>query len=159
QQYVFDNLFVEKVESEHKQSIHKIIIGHEGVQISEDLTIAKASEKSLKQTLDERKKELNGKLTRSGRRDYLIISDTEESAVIAELQQNENKLQISREKDEMSGLIPFSTLPSVGWDFSDVSRAAQINIQSIHEDARVLFNEHMQGHLKKPDTAEGFIRQ
>ena len=159
QQYVFDNLFVEKVESEHKQSIHRIIIGHEGVQISEDLTIAKASEKSIKQTLDERKKELNGKLTRSGRRDYLIISDTEESAVIAELQEIENKLQISREKDELSGLIKFSTLPSMGWDFSDVSSAAQINLQSIHEDARVLFNEHIQSHLKKPDTAEGFIRQ
>jgi wobble nucleotide-excising tRNase len=159
QQYVFDNLFVEKVESEHKQSIHKIIIGHEGVQISEDLTIAKASEKSLKQTLDERKKELNGKITRSCRRDYLTISDSEESAVIAELQEIENKLQISREKDELSGLIKFSTLSSMGWDFSEVSGAAQINLQSIHEDARVLFNEHIQSHLKKPDTAEGFIRQ
>ena len=38
QQYVFDNLFVEKVESDHKKNIHRIIIGHEGVLISEDLT-------------------------------------------------------------------------------------------------------------------------
>lgn len=159
QQYVYDNLFVEKVESDHKKSIHKIIIGHEGVQISEDLSIAKASEKSLKQTLDERKKELNGKLTRSGRRDYLTISDSEESAVIAELQEIENKLQISREKDELSGLVKFPTLSNMDWNFSEVSGAAQINLQSIHEDARILFNKHIQSHLKKPDAAEGFIRQ
>lgn len=159
QQYVYDNLFIEKVESEHKQSIHKIIIGHEGVQISEALTIAKASEKSLKQMLDERKKELNGKLTRSGRRDYLTISDSEESAVIVELQEIEKKLQISREKDELSELIKFSTLPSMDWNFSEISNVAQINLQNIHEDARVLFNKHIQSHLKNPDTAEGFIRQ
>jgi len=91
--------------------------------------------------------------------DYLTISNSEEPAVIAELQEIENKLQISREKDELSGLIKFSTLPSMGWDFSEVSSTAQINLQSIHEDARVLFNEHIQSHLKKPDTAEGFIRQ
>jgi wobble nucleotide-excising tRNase len=159
QQYVFDNLFVEKVESEHKQSIHKIIIGHEGVQISTDLTNAKAVEKSLKQSLEEYKKELSAKVTGTGRRDYLVISDSEEPAVIAELQEIENKLKISREKDELSGLGKFPTLSNMGWDFSEVTDIAQINLQSIHEDARVLFNEHIQRHLKKPDTAEGFIRQ
>lgn len=159
QQYVFDNLFVEKVESEHKQSIHKIIIGHEGVQISTDLTNAKAGEKSLKQSLDERKKELDAKRKSTDRRDYLTVSDSEESALIAELQDIENMLQISLEKDELSGLVRFQTLSNMSWDFSEISDAAQINLQSIHEDARVLFDEHIQSHLKKPDSAEGFIRQ
>ncbi|MFZ3070591.1 MAG: AAA family ATPase, partial [Anaerolineaceae bacterium] len=159
QQYVFDNLFVEKVESEHKQSIHKIIIGHEGVQISTDLTNAKAVEKSLKQSLDEYKKELTAKATSTCRKDYLAIKDTEEPAMIAELQKIENKLQISREKEELSGLVKFPTVSNISWDFSEILDAAQINLQSIHEDARVLFNEHIQSHLKKPDSAEGFIRQ
>lgn len=159
QQYVFDNLFIEKVESDHKQSIHRIIIGHEGIQISEDLTIAKASEKSIKQTLEDYKKELNRKITESGRRDYLTIVDSEKPKVIAELLEIENKLQISREKDELSELVKFPILSNVGWDFSEVSGAAQIDFQSIHEDARVLLNEHIQSHMKKPDTAKGFIRQ
>jgi wobble nucleotide-excising tRNase len=159
QQYVYDNLFIEKVESEHKQCIHKIIIGHEGVQISTNLTEAKAEEKRLKQALEERKKELDTKIKSTDRRDYLTISDSEEPAVIVELREIENKLQISQEKDELSGLIKFSTLLSMGWDFSEVSEAAQTNLQSIHEDARALFNEHIQSHLKKPDTAEVFIRQ
>jgi len=159
QQYVYDNLFIEKVESEHKQCIHKIIIGHEGVQISTDLTEAKAVEKSLKQALEERKKELDTKIKSTDRRDYLTISDSEEPAVIAELQDIESKLQISREKDELSGLVKFPTLSNMSWNFSEVSGAANINLQSIHEDARALFNEHITNHLKKPDTAEGFIRQ
>ena len=73
------------MESEHKQSIHKIIIGHEGVQISTDLTNAKAVEKNLKQSFEECKKELDAKNKSIDRRDYLTISDSEEPAVIAEL--------------------------------------------------------------------------
>ena len=71
----------------------------------------------------------------------------------------ENKLQISREKDELSELIKLPTLSNMVWDFSEVPSAAQISLQSIHENARVLFNEHIQCHLKKPDSAEEFIRQ
>jgi wobble nucleotide-excising tRNase len=159
QQYVFENLFIQKVESEHKQSIHKIIIGHEGVQISEDLTNVKATEKSLKQSLDERTKELNARITRTGRRDYLSIADTEEPEMITEIQEIDQNLLVSREKDELSGLANFPVLSSVDWDFENISEAIHINLQSIHEDARALVNEHIQSHLKKPDSAEGFIRQ
>lgn len=159
QQYVFENLFIQKVESEHKQSIHKIIIGHEGVQISEDLTNVKATEKSLKQSLDERTKELNARITRTGRRDYLSIADTEEPEMITELQEIDQNLLVSREKDELSGLVNFPVLSSMDWDFEKILEAIHINLQSIHEDARVLFNEHIQSHLKKPNSAESFIRQ
>jgi wobble nucleotide-excising tRNase len=159
QQYVFDNLFVEKVESEHKQNIHKIIIGHEGVQISTELTNAKAEEKKLKQLLDEHKKELSLKEISTGRKDYLTISDTEEPAIIAEEQDIEKKLQVSREKNELSELIKFPILSKLFWDFSEISDTAKINFQSIHKDARSFINEHIQSHLKKPDSAESFIRQ
>lgn len=158
QQYVFENLFVQKVESGHKQSIHRIIIGHEGVQISEDLTNVKATEKSLKQSLDERAKELNTRITRTGRSDYLSIADTEEPEMITELQEIDQKLLVSREKDELSGLANFPVLSGVDWDFENISEAIHINLQSIHEDARALVNEHIQSHLIKTDSAEGFIR-
>ena len=159
QQYVFDNLFVEKVESDHKQSIHKIIIGNKGVQISEELVNAKAEEKRLKQLFDLRKKELDIKIFETGRSDYITLINEEIPAIEAELREIENKLQISQEKDELAGLLEFSTLSNMSWNLLEISDAVQINLQSIHEDARALINEHIQSHMKKPDSAEGFIRQ
>jgi len=159
QQYVFENLFVQKVESGHKQSIHRIIIGHEGVQISEDLTCAKAEEKSLKQSLDERKKEVDSKISTTGRRDYLTITADEEPTITAELKEIESKLIVSQEKDELTALAKFSDLLVLNWDFSDILGAIIISFQSIHEDAQALIDDHIQSHLKNHDSAEGFIRQ
>jgi wobble nucleotide-excising tRNase len=159
QQYVFENLFVQRVESGHKQSIHRIIIGQEGVQISEDLIKSKAEEKNLKQSLDEHKRVLETKISNTEQKDYLTISADEEPGIFAELQDIESKLKVSQEKEDLTALAKFVSLPMLDWDFSTIHEAINQNFQSIHSEARARVDEHIKNHLKNQETAEVFIRQ
>lgn len=159
QKYVYENLFVEKIDSDHKKNIHKIIIGEEGVKISQELTRAKDEAKRLKQYLDIEKKELQKKIKNTDRSDYLNIQTTDEIKIIEHKENIDQQVLIIEDKKVLIDLSVFPTLSELDWDFSSIKKSLELTVESIHESAKKLIEDHINSHMKKKESAYEFLRE
>jgi wobble nucleotide-excising tRNase len=158
QQFVYDNLFVQRVESGHKQSIHTIVIGAEGLSISKELTIAKEREKQLKKLFDDKQKELEKRQKLTNRDDYLVISDSENDVILVQLENIKRQIEAKNEEEKLRGYTSLGKLvcPELKPDFLKIYN---LSFSSIHDEAEQLVKAHISRHTAKPELADTFLRQ
>ncbi len=158
QQFVYDNLFVQKVESGHKQSIHTIVIGAEGLSISQELTIAKEREKQSKKLFDDRQKELDKRQKLTNRVDYLVIPDSENDIILVQLENIKRQIEAKNEEEKLSDNTSLGVLvcPQLKSDFVKIYN---LSFSSIHDEAEQLVKAHISRHTAKPQLADAFLRQ
>ena len=159
QKYVYENLFVEKIDSDHKKNIHKIIIGEEGVKISQELTNAKDEVKRFKQNFDTEEKELQKKIRDTDRSDYLNIQTIDELSVIEQKEKIDRQILIIEEKNELTELANFPTISKLDWNFSPIEERLVLTIENIHEDIKKQIEDHINTHMKKKEAAYEFLRE
>jgi len=158
QQFVYDNLFIQKVESGHKQSIHTIVIGTEGLTISKKLTIAKEREKQLKKLFDDRQKELEKRQKLTNRVDYLVIPDSENEIILVQLENIKRQIEAKNEEEKLRGYTLLGELvcPQSKPDFLKIYN---LSFSSIHDEAEQLVKAHISRHTAKPNLADTFLQQ
>jgi wobble nucleotide-excising tRNase len=158
QQFVYDNLFVQRVESDHKQNIHKIVIGSDGLRISQELTDAKENEKQLKKLFDDKQKELEKRQKLTNRSDYLSIPESDKANILIELENVKRQIDAKNEEERIRsyiGLAPLS-LPKLKFD---LPKTYKLSFESIHAEAEQKVKTHIKDHTAKPESAESFIQQ
>jgi wobble nucleotide-excising tRNase len=134
QQFVYDNLFVQRVESGHKQSIHTIVIGAEGLSISKELTIAKEREKQLKKLFDDKQKELEKRQKLTNRDDYLVISDSENDVILVQLENIKRQIEAKNEEEKLRGYTSLGKLvcPELKPDFLKIYNLFQASMMKLN---------------------------
>ena len=158
QQFVYDNLFIQKVESGHKQSIHTIVIGSEGLSISQELITTKDREKQLKKSFDAKQKELENRQKLSGRDDYLVIPDSDESTISVQLEDVQRQVEAKNEEEKLRSytLLEEFFCPQLKFDLPKIYN---LSFASIHDEAERLVKDHISRHTAKPKLADTFLRQ
>jgi wobble nucleotide-excising tRNase len=158
QQYVFDNLFVLKVESEHKQNIHRIVIGEKGLELSQKLIEIKSAEKDAKRELDILAKELKKKIANTGRNDYLEIEPKEAEITKTKISNVENTLQKLKENNRLQVLATFDKNKPIDFSIAEIIRLLTINPQEINENAKDIIENHIKTNHKTSTSSESFLR-
>ena len=92
--FIHDNILSHEIEYEHRKSIHKIIIGAQGVKLAKELTTLKSDEKSKRQQLDGLTTQFNaGGLVHYTLDAFLAIPVAEEAAVPGRIQKLEQDIK------------------------------------------------------------------
>ena len=160
QQFVYENLFVERVDSDQKQNIHKIVIGSEGLAITQTLTEAKEQEKLLKKQADDKEKDLIERQKRTKRDGYLNIKNSEKQDMEIELNNINKQITAKEEEEKLRKSADLNLLEQKSWDIlSKIRDVYSISFESVHVDAERQVKHHIQKHLAISNTAEPFIRQ
>ncbi len=161
---VFDNAFIEEnvfsseVTPDHLKSIHKLIVGRDGLALNSDLEKAKERERSARREITRLDGELRGRQALVGRDDYLDLADhikADEAA--SRVEACEGKLKAAQ--NNVSGDTP--PLPAIEpfalGNFAALRDALCKSIASAHEEARIRERERIRTVLQNAPEAESFL--
>ena len=117
--FIHDNILSHEIGYEHKKSIHKIIIGAQGVKLANELSELKANEKIKKQALDGLKANFaKGGSVHHTLDAFLAIPAEEEAAVPGRIQQLQQDIK-SKESEATIQRLGFpSSLSSPAFDLT-----------------------------------------
>jgi wobble nucleotide-excising tRNase len=158
--YIHDNILSQEVEHGHKKSIHKIIIGAQGVTLANELSDLKEAEKSkgkeLKGLTDQFTK---GAFTQHTLESFLAIPDGEQAAVQARIQKLEQEAKSKQAENIVRGLGFPHPLSFSDFDLSKLKVLASRKLQAVHESAEKQVLQHIERNIKDKADAKEFIRR
>ncbi len=161
---VFDNAFIEEnvfsneVTPDHLKSIHRLIVGRDGLALNSTLEKAKDSERTASRELKRLDGELRERQRLVGRVDYLDLADHITAAEAASrLEACEGKLKaaqgmVSGEAAPVPVIEPFAL-----GNFAALRDVLKKTIASAHEEARTRVRERIRTVLHDAPEAESFL--
>ncbi len=157
--FVHDNLFVQEVTIDHKKNIHRIIIGEQGKTLADNLEKANQAEKTAKKDFDTRTQELQERIVQTERRDYLEIQDEEKITIDEKITNLETQIKARESEDKIEKLSVISEVSRlIIPDFDSIKNVLQISHQTLHEEAKILVENHFEQCFKDSSRAKSFIR-
>jgi len=158
--FVHDNLFVQDVSIDHKKSIHRIIVGEQGKALAEKLEKAIQIEKSTKRDFDTKTKELQERIARTGREDYVEIEDDAKPAIELSIAEYSAQIKARESADKIGKLETISAIPTfLSPDFESLKRVLLTSHQTIHEEAQICVEKHFVQCCTDSSRAKSFIRE
>ena len=161
---VFDNAFIEEnvfsneVTPDHLKSIHKLIVGRDGLTLNSALEKAKDSERTARRELNRLDGELRERQRLMGRDDYLDLATrikTDEATSRVEVCEGKLKAangMASGEVAPVPGIEPFAL-----GNFTVLRDALCKSIANVHEEARKRVRERIRTVLRDAPEAESFL--
>lgn len=158
--FIHDNILSDEIEHEHRKSIHKIIIGAQGVQLAIELTMLKSEEKSKRQQFDGLTRQFNaGGFVHYTLDAFLAIPAAEEAAVPGRIQKLEQDIKSKESETTVRGLDFPRVLSSPAFDLSATKALAGHKLAAVHEAAEKHVLEHIDRNIKDKGRAKEFIRR
>ncbi|OQX23914.1 MAG: hypothetical protein BWK80_23435 [Desulfobacteraceae bacterium IS3] len=158
--YIHANILATyEIGHEHKKNIHKIIMGEQGIKLSEELAALKNDEKFRNKEVTN----LEEKFKRSGFTfsidKFLEIPPTEEGDVVKRIQKLEQTIK-SKQSETIVQRLDFprhAIVPS--FNLSTAKKLATKKLTAAHETAEKQVLDHINRNLKDRTQAKQFIRQ
>ncbi len=158
--YIHANILAHEIEHEHRKSIHRIIIGAQGIKLAEELSSLKDQEKDRRKYYEKLEKlfktsgfkhhELNA---------FLAILATEENAVASRIYKLEQDIKSKESETQVRALTTPRALSVPAFDLATVKTLAAQKITSVHESAERRVLAHIERNFKNRGPAKEFIRQ
>lgn len=157
--FIHSNILTHEIGHEHKKNIHKLIIGADGVRLSDELSDLKAKEKAKSQdvaSLGEKFK-LGGFINLS-LDDFVALHPREEAAVGPRIKQLEKDIKSKQSEGVVRGLTSPRKILAPTFDLSDAREVVAEKLASIHEAAEKRVLDHIDRNFKDKLQAKRFIR-
>ena len=158
--FIHANILAQEIEHEHKKNIHKIIIGAQGIKLAEELAGLKNCEKDRRQQFDTLARQFAEAEFKQHTVDaFLSIPSTEESAVVARVQQLEQDIKSKESETQVRGLGFPRALSAIAFDLSSAKKIAAQKLAAVHEAAESRVLAHIDRNFKTKAEAKEFIQQ
>jgi wobble nucleotide-excising tRNase len=158
--FIHGNILSDEIEHEHRKSIHKIIIGAQGVKLAGDLAKLKSDEKTKRQLVDRLTTQFKaGGFVHHTLDSFLAIPASEEAGVPGQIQKMEQDIKSKESETTVRGLRFPSVLSSPAFDVSATKSLAGRKLATVHEAAEKRVLEHINRNIKDKESAKQFIRR
>jgi wobble nucleotide-excising tRNase len=158
--FIHGNVLSDEIEHEHRKSIHKIIIGAQGVKLAEDLANLKSDEKTKRQQVDRLATQFKaGGFVHHTLDAFLAIPASEEAGVPGRIRKLEQDIKSKESETTVRGLRFPRVLSPPAFDLSTTKSLAGRKLVALHETAEKLVLEHINRNIKDKESAKQFIRR
>lgn len=157
--FVHGRLFHQEITSDHKKTIHAIIVGEQGDRLSDAVQKANDEQREATRAFNALNSALVDRCNRTGRQDYLDVAEADQEAVSAEIRTLDRQLKGLESQDTVLKLpsIPLiDEIPSP--PFSRLRGTLSQSHTAADEDAKNLVDEHFRKNFKRRDDASSFVR-
>ena len=156
--FIEENVFSSEVTPDHLKTIHKLIVGRDGLALNEALETTKGSERNAIRELNALKKQLAEQQTKTGRQDYLDLPaqmNPDEAAKRVEVCEGKLKARKSMDTGEA---VPIPAIePFTLGNFAALRNALTATVAASHEEARTRVKERIRTVFREDPEAESFL--
>jgi len=156
--FIHANILAHEIGHEHKKNIHRIIIGAQGVNLSEELAALKTNEKAKSQEVENLVRQFKGGVFSFLMDAFLAIPATEEAAVGARIQKLEQDIKAKESEAVVQVLGAPKQMAAPSFDLS-TARTLSAKKLAAHEGAEKQVIAHIDHNFKDKTQAKQFIRQ
>ena len=158
--FIQANILSNEIEYEHRKNIHRIIIGAKGIKLVEELSGAKARERSKRQALEALRSSFNqGGFKHHTLEAFLMIPSTEESAVAARIDELSKKIKSKETESQVRTLELSSELAAPSLDLSKARMLIGQVPPAAPETAEKYIQAQIEKNIADEDVAKDFIKQ
>ncbi len=156
--FIEENVFSSEVTPDHLKSIHKLIVGRDGVELNAALEKAKEEERLARRELNKLNGELQQRQKAVCREDYLDLADhIEMDDAVSRLEAYEGKLKAvkglaSGEQPPVPAIEPLAL-----GNFAALRDALCKSVATAHEEARKRVRARIKAALQDAPEAESFL--
>lgn len=163
--YISENLFTQTITDEHQTKLSRIVLGHQGVTLANELE-EKKQQKTVKDSELKQKKKaytrnqplLNGEAIDIDRYIQLAEGQTPEN-IDAEIETTTSKIQGFQNLQEIESLPLATKITFNSIDINALKNAYGETVDSSHEKAKNLVDEHVLNHHAQPTNSALFINK
>lgn len=157
--FIYANILAQEIGHEHKKSIHKIIVGAQGIKLAEELAVLKIKEKAKSQEFVNLAVQFNrGEFTFS-LDGFLVIPPGEETAVGPRIQNLEQDIKSKESEGVVQGLGFPKQAVAPSFDLVAARTLIAKKLAATHEIAEKQVLAHIDRNFKDKTQARQFIRQ
>ncbi|HRK98640.1 MAG TPA: AAA family ATPase [Alphaproteobacteria bacterium] len=163
--YISENLFTQTITDEHQTKLSRIVLGHQGAALANQLE-EKKQQKTAKDTELKQKKQaytrsqhtLKGQAVDIDRYSQIAEGHTSED-VENQIQTTTAEIQNFQNLQEIQSLPLATKIAFAAPDLNALKNAYSENIDASHEEAKKRVDEHIQHHHAKQENSAHFIKQ
>ena len=157
--FIHANILTHEIGHEHKKNIHKIIIGAEGIKLSDELSIIKAKEKTKIQEVVTLANQFNrGGFTTLSLDAFIALHPDEETAVVPRILKLEQDIKSKQSEGIVQKLSLPRTITAPAFDSSGIKSIVTIKLTAVHEASEKRVIAHIDRNFKDKTHAKQFIR-
>ncbi len=162
EEYVRENLFVDEIKNEHKQQIYNIIVGKEGVKLSEELEEARKDRTVAVKNFNKLNDELKEHNRKADVPDYLQLTEDDIADCERQITEIDALLKAAEEPEKIKQKPLISELLSPRMlDIDNIEVALSEKLEDFDASYRQRILDHVSSHMKDGKTitqATDFLR-